>query len=131
MKKILTSFAGLVLVAALGSPAKAGGITYTTVDDTAGSTVFTQLYGVNNSGIVTGIYQAAGGGITTDNAFSYNGSIFTSVNCPTTTCTGSVASEAPGINNAGVIIGTYVVGSNDSFAGYMLSSSTYSTFVVN
>ena len=130
IKKILSSFAGLVAVAAYGSVAS-GAIIYTTVDDTAGSSVFTQLYGVNDFGIVTGIYQPGGAGITTDNAFTDSGGTFTSVNCPTSTCTGAVASEAPGINNAGVIVGTYVVGLNDSFAGYMLSSGTYSTFVVN
>src|ERR1700691_2353138 len=98
-----------MLIAGTAAPGKAGIISTEPVDDTAGSTVFTQILGINDSGTVLGIYQASGGGVSQDNAFSSSGAYtsFTPINCPASTCTNGGAWEAPGINNAGLIVGTY------------------------
>ena len=130
MKNILYGLLGLVLVAGTATLASAG-ITYSNPVDNPSGVAFTQLYGVNNTGLIVGAYQT-GGGLTSDNSFTYNGSTFTSINCPTSTCTNSEASESTGINNAGTTFGTYVVSTNNSFGGYedVTGTNTFSTEMV-
>ncbi len=131
LKKFLFALLGLVLVGGTATPGKAGIIYTEPVDDTAGSTVFTQLFGINDSGTVVGVYQSSGGGIAQDNAFSSSGSYtsFPSADCPTSTCTNAGAWEAPGIDNAGLIVGTYVTPLK-AIHGYLDNGGTFSTFDV-
>jgi hypothetical protein len=129
MKRILYGLSGLVLVASTATLARAG-ITYSNPVDNPSGVDFTQLYGVNDSGLIVGAYQT-GGGLTTDNSFTYNGSSFTSINCPTATCANAEASESTGINNSGTTFGTYIA-TTGNFGGYedVTGTSTFSTYLL-
>ncbi len=125
MRKFLFGFIGVVSLAGTC----VASTTFVTVDNTAGSPTFNQIFGINNNGVMVGIYET-GAGITTAHAYSYNGSTFTSADCPAATCTGSLAWEAGGINTSGTIVGTYLALPGGLGHGFLDNAGTFSTFNV-
>jgi hypothetical protein len=88
--------AGLVL--GLCSTAFAANFTFTSIDFPGA--VRTEALGINDSGIIVGSYTLG----SSDHAFSFDGTTFTTIDFP------GEQSVAVAINNAGVVVGNYYVG---------------------
>jgi hypothetical protein len=93
----------------LAVPARAIFYTFQTVIDPADSN-FTQLPGVNNSGVIAGYFG--------DGAAVFNNGVFTVLNFP-----GSNFTQALGLNNNGLIVGSYVDNMNNMH-GFLYNTVT-------
>ena len=121
MNRLMALVAFLILgLLALIPPAQAASYTFTSLNNYPGasSTVPT---GINDNGQIVGFYAVSGG---SGGSFLYSNSTYTSVNIQGATNTnGYYYVEASGINNAGLIVGTYY---NGSYCGFVYNSSSYS-----
>ncbi len=130
--KFMRRSAAAVVVALAGiAPAQATSYTITALNR-PGYDV-TSLWGINNSGQMVG--YNAGGSLEFDQAFSYDGATFTSLTGPA----GAIASNAVGISDGGVVVGSYATsfsleadGSKvlDPGHGFIYASGNYTTFDV-
>jgi uncharacterized membrane protein len=95
----------------------------------------TQLWDINNSGVMVGYSLREGESVSLAQGFIHNGSGFTSLLGPA----GAISSNALGISDGGVVVGTFattttVDGSGATVlgptSGYIYSGGVYTTFVV-
>jgi hypothetical protein len=97
----------------LCSTAFAGDFTFTSIDFPGA--VRTVAFGINDSGIIVGLYTLG----SSDHAFSFDGTTFTTIDFP------GAQSAAVAINNAGVVVGDYFIGTVSH--AFSFDGTTYTT----
>ena len=129
MSSTLSRLGALALLATASLSAHAASYTYTTLSR-PGAT-FTTAWDVNNSGQIVGSTS----GDTGSQGFIYSGGIFTSLSGPS----GAISTNALGISDAGVVVGSYYTSSSIDPDGnlifgpetsYIYSGGVYTSFTV-
>src|SRR4029077_9057858 len=108
----------LTLLVSLPVSTWADGYSFQTVQH-VGDTAFTQLLGVNNSGVIAGYF--GDGSTVPNNGFTFVPNTFTSENFP-----GSVQTQVVGINSGGVTVGFYVDTAGNNF-GFVDNGGTFTS----
>jgi hypothetical protein len=118
MRSLMRAFA-LTLLVGLPMSAWADGYSFQTVQN-PNDTAFTQLLGVNNSGVIAG-YWGDGTSVPNHGFTLVLPNTFTSENFP-----GSVQTQVVGINGGGVTVGFYIDGAGNNF-GFVDNGGTFTS----
>jgi probable HAF family extracellular repeat protein len=102
---------------------------YTPIDDPLATPNFfgagtTHVFGINNAGQAVGDYLMAGSspGTFVSHGFIYSGGVFTTLDDPL----GTNSTQAHGINDQGMIVGSFIDSANVSH-GFVYSNGTFTT----